>query len=97
MALVGGTGDVRVRSAQRRGAFGTSTLPADFAGGDKALYAKAVGDTKPMFTSDGVMPAGGPETVLEVLGSFNPNVKGKESSIDLSKTYTTEFVAKARG
>jgi NitT/TauT family transport system substrate-binding protein len=35
--------------------------------------------------------------VLKVLGSFNPNVKGKESSIDLSKTYTTEFVAKARG
>jgi NitT/TauT family transport system substrate-binding protein len=48
-----------------------------------------------MFTSDGVMPDGGPETVLEVLGSFNPNVKGKEDQIDLSKTFTTEFVKAA--
>lgn len=67
-------------------------MPAEYAGGDTALYAKAIGDSKPMFTTDGVMPQQGPETVLEVLGSFNPNVKGKESSIDLSKTYTTQFV-----
>jgi NitT/TauT family transport system substrate-binding protein len=67
-------------------------MPADFKGDDTALYAKAVGDTKPMFTSDGVMPADGPATVLKVLGTFNPSVKGKESSIDLSKTFTTTFV-----
>src|SRR3954451_17030289 len=67
-------------------------MPADFKGDDAALYAKAVGDTKPIFTSDGVMPADGPATVLKVLGTFNPEVKGKESSIDLSKTYTTKFV-----
>lgn len=70
-------------------------MPVDYARGDNALYAQSVGDTKPMFTSDGVMPAQGPETVLRVLGSFNPNVKGKESSIDLSKTYTSQFVNKA--
>ena len=72
-------------------------MPADFAGDDKALYAKAIGDSKPMFTNDGVMPDQGPETVLKVLGSFNPNVKGKESQIDLSKTFTTAFVTKANG
>jgi NitT/TauT family transport system substrate-binding protein len=33
--------------------------------------------------------------VLEVLGSFNPNVKGKQDQIDLSKTYTTEFAKAA--
>jgi NitT/TauT family transport system substrate-binding protein len=36
------------------------------------------------------MPAGGPETVFAVLSGFSKNVKGK--TVDLSKTYTTEFV-----
>jgi NitT/TauT family transport system substrate-binding protein len=73
-------------------------MPADYAGSDKGLYVSSVKDTLPMFTSDGVMPQGGPETVLQVLASFNTNVKGKESSIDLSKTYTTDFVkAAAKG
>jgi NitT/TauT family transport system substrate-binding protein len=71
-------------------------MPADFKGDDAALYAKAVGDTKPMFTTDGVMPADGPATVLKVLGTFNPAVQGKESSIDLSKTFTTKFVDAAK-
>ena len=31
-----------------------------------------------------------------MLGAFNPNVKGKEGDIDLSKTYTTEFVKAAQ-
>jgi NitT/TauT family transport system substrate-binding protein len=43
-----------------------------------------------MFTPDGVMPEDGPKTVLAVLSQFSKNVKGK--TIDLSKTYTTEFV-----
>jgi NitT/TauT family transport system substrate-binding protein len=43
-----------------------------------------------MFTPDGVMPEDGPKTVLAVLSQFSKNVKGKQ--IDLSKTYTTEFV-----
>jgi NitT/TauT family transport system substrate-binding protein len=33
--------------------------------------------------------------VLEVLSSFSPNVKGKKDTIDLAKTYTTEFVKAA--
>jgi NitT/TauT family transport system substrate-binding protein len=70
-------------------------MPADYAGSDATLYASAIKATLPMFTSDGVMPDGGPETVLEVLGSFNPNVKGKQDQIDLSKTYTTEFAKAA--
>jgi NitT/TauT family transport system substrate-binding protein len=40
------------------------------------------------------MPPGGPETVLQVLSGFNPNVKGKH--IDLAKTYTNEFVSQAK-
>jgi NitT/TauT family transport system substrate-binding protein len=43
-----------------------------------------------MFTTDGVMPADGPQTVENVLKAFNPNLKN--ATVDLDKTYTTEFV-----
>jgi len=69
-------------------------MPKDFYVGDKDGYVKALADGKAMFTADGVMPKGGPETVLAVLSAFSKNVKGK--SVDLSKTYTTEFVAKVK-
>ncbi|MGA5038981.1 ABC transporter substrate-binding protein [Streptomyces capoamus] len=65
-------------------------MPADYSQGDKALYARAIKSTLPMFTDDGVMPQGGPETVEKVLKAFNPNVKN--AKVDLSRTYTTEFV-----
>lgn len=65
-------------------------MPADYYAGDKELYLKALADSKVMFTTDGRMPASGPETVLSVLSSFNKGLAGK--SIDLSKTYTTKFV-----
>jgi NitT/TauT family transport system substrate-binding protein len=65
-------------------------MPADFYVGDKEGYVKALAEGKGMFTADGLMPEGGPETVLRVLSAFSPNVKGKR--IDLSKTFTTEFV-----
>ena len=69
-------------------------MPKDFYAGDKDGYTKALADGKAMFTPDGVMPAGGPETVLSVLAAFSKNVKGK--TVDLSKTYTTEFVKNAK-
>jgi sulfonate transport system substrate-binding protein len=68
-------------------------MPADYSQGDKTLYAEAVKSTLPMFTDDGVMPQNGPETVEKVLKAFNPNIKN--ATVDLSKTYTTEFVEKA--
>ncbi|HEY0538518.1 MAG TPA: ABC transporter substrate-binding protein [Actinoallomurus sp.] len=70
-------------------------MPADYAGGDPTLYEKAVGDSIGMFNGDGMMPADGAKNVLNVLAQFSPNVKGKKDTIDLSKTYTTEFAAKA--
>lgn len=39
------------------------------------------------------MPADGPETVYKVLSAFDPTVKGH--AVDLSKTYTDDFVNKA--
>lgn len=69
-------------------------MPKDFLVGDPEGYTKALADGKGMFTADGVMPKGGPETVLQVLSTFSPNLKGK--TIDLSKTYTSEFVSKVK-
>ena len=71
-------------------------MPSDYNGGDPALYANAIKSSSPMFTTDGKMPEGGPETVLDVLGTFSDVVKSKRKDIDLSKTYTTEFVDAAK-
>jgi NitT/TauT family transport system substrate-binding protein len=65
-------------------------MPADYFAGDKATYVKALTDGKGMYTPDGVMPVGGPDTVLAVLSGFSKNLQSKK--VDLSKTFTTEFV-----
>ncbi|MEU1179512.1 ABC transporter substrate-binding protein [Streptomyces sp. NPDC005820] len=70
-------------------------MPADYSQGNKTLYAVAIKSTLPMFTKDGVMPEEGPETVEKVLKAFNPTIQNAD--VDLSKTYTTEFVEKAAG
>lgn len=70
-------------------------MPPGYALGGKALYEKSVHDTIGMFNGDGKMKAEGAKNALHVLGQFSPNVKGKESTVDLSKTYTTRFVDNA--
>jgi len=72
----------------------TEKMPHNFYAGDKDSYIKALAVGKTMFTPDGVMPVGGPETVLTVLSGFSRSVRGK--TVDLSKTYTTEFVKNAK-
>ncbi len=64
-------------------------MPKDYYAGDPDLYVKAMAGSLDMFTTDGVMPKDGPDTVLKVQQAFNAHLKGK--TIDLSKTYTTEF------
>jgi len=71
-------------------------MPADYAGPNMDLYVKSIKDSSPMFTADGIMPTGGPQTVLNVLGTFSEIVKSKKGSIDLTKTYTTDFATKAK-
>ncbi|MDT4894501.1 MAG: sulfonate transport system substrate-binding protein [Pseudonocardiales bacterium] len=69
-------------------------MPADYYSGvGKAAYAKALDSEKGIFNPTGVMPADGPKTCLAVQDAFNDTVKGK--SIDLSKTYTDEYVKAA--
>jgi NitT/TauT family transport system substrate-binding protein len=70
-------------------------MPKDYNGGNAKLYEQSIKDSSPMFTPDGKMPEGGPETVLDVLGTFSDTVKAKKDDIDLGKTYTTKFVDKA--
>ena len=65
-------------------------VPADFYVNDRAMYVKALADGKGMFTPDGRMPPGGPENVLSVLSKFMDGVT--PASIDLSRTYTVNFV-----
>jgi len=69
-------------------------MPKDYYVGDKDGYVKALAAGKAMFTADGVMPQGGPETVLTVLSAFSKDLQGKQ--IDLSKTFTSEFVKNAK-
>ncbi|WP_329182325.1 hypothetical protein [Streptomyces sp. NBC_01477] len=69
-------------------------MPADYAQGGAELYAESIKATLPMFTADGVMPADGPTTVESVLKAFNPNLQ--HTTVDLSRTYTTEFVTNVR-
>ena len=65
-------------------------MPKEYMVGDRDGYIKALDGGRGMYSPDGVMPDTGPETVLAVLSGFSKNVKGK--TIDLSKTFTTEFV-----
>ena len=65
-------------------------VPPAYFQGDRALYVEALQASKSQFTVDGVMPAGGPATVLKVLQAVDRMVQGK--TIDLSKTYALEYV-----
>ncbi|HVO02306.1 MAG TPA: ABC transporter substrate-binding protein [Candidatus Cybelea sp.] len=69
-------------------------MPKDYYVGDPQMYIDALANGKQMFTADGKMPEDGPPTVLKVLSTFDKSVMGK--TIDLSKTYTTEFVTAAQ-
>ena len=78
--------------ASHSGAEIADKLPPDYYAGDRAAYVAAMDAGKGMFTPDGVMPEDGPQTALAVLTAFSPALKGK--SVDITQTYTTEFVRK---
>jgi NitT/TauT family transport system substrate-binding protein len=63
-------------------------MPRDYYGANRELYVEALRASLPMFTADGRMPEGGPETVLKVLSTLRPAV----ARVDLARTYTTAFV-----
>ena len=70
-----------------------AAMPKDYYAGELDLYIQGLREGRAQYSPDGMMPAGAPESVLKVLTSFSPNLQGK--TIDLAKTYTTDFVVKA--
>jgi NitT/TauT family transport system substrate-binding protein len=68
-------------------------MPADYYAGNKDLYITALKNQMSIFSPDGKMPTGGPESVLKLENQTNQTVKGKQ--IDLNATYTNDFVNNA--
>ena len=68
-------------------------MPADYYAGNKALYVTALQNQMAIFSPDGSMPSGAPQTVLNIEQQSNLIPQG--TNIDLNATYTNEFVSKA--
>jgi NitT/TauT family transport system substrate-binding protein len=64
--------------------------PKSFRGDDDALYVEAVKNSMPMFSPDGLMDAAGAQAVRTLLAGSMEKVR--TTQIDLSKTYTNEFI-----
>ena len=68
-------------------------VPENFLLGDRALYLEAFMKVREALSPDGSFPEAGPKTALRTLQVFDPKLAGVP--IDLSKTFTNEFVKKA--
>jgi NitT/TauT family transport system substrate-binding protein len=68
-------------------------VPESYLLGDRALYIDAFMKVREAISPDGSFPEAGPKTALRALQAFEPDLAGK--NIDLSKTFTNEFVKKA--
>jgi NitT/TauT family transport system substrate-binding protein len=64
--------------------------PAGFRGEDQALYVEALTHSMPMFSPDGLMAGDGAESVRKLLAESMEKVRN--TKIDMSKTFTNEFV-----
>jgi NitT/TauT family transport system substrate-binding protein len=69
------------------------TVPESFLLGDRALYLAAWNNVREAMSPDGLIPEAGAETALRTLRAFDKELQGAQ--LDLSKTYTNEFVRKA--
>ena len=67
-------------------------LPADYYAGDKAGYVQALTDSMGMFNPDGKMSQAALDSVLKINKAFKTGL----DTIDLTKTYTSEFVDNAK-
>lgn len=68
-------------------------MPPDYYAGNKAGYVAALQNQLGMFSPDGLMPSDGPQAVLNIEYATGQIPQGKQ--IDLSKTYTNDFVKNA--
>jgi NitT/TauT family transport system substrate-binding protein len=70
------------------------TVPETYLLGDRALYLASFDKVREAIATDGLIPAAGPKTALTALASFDAAVKADK--IDLSRTYTNDFAARAK-
>jgi NitT/TauT family transport system substrate-binding protein len=68
-------------------------MPEEYALGNPAIYVRALAASQAMYSPDGRFVPGAVETAHQVLKVFDPAVAGV--SVDLSKTHTERFVARA--
>ncbi|WP_295959608.1 ABC transporter substrate-binding protein [Rhodoferax sp.] len=69
-------------------------VPESYFLGDRAVYLAAFNKAREAISPDGLLPEDGPQTAWKALGSFDPLVKA--ARIDLEKTYTNDFVRRAK-
>ena len=69
-------------------------MPDNLVGPDKAGYLAALKNTIPMYSEDGLMDPKGASAVLDVFSAGSPDVAN--AGIDVTKTYTNDFVTKAK-
>jgi NitT/TauT family transport system substrate-binding protein len=67
-----------------------NVVPAEYLGEDRSGYHDALLHSIDMFSASGRMPEGGPDAVKKVLAASLEPVR--KARIDLSRTYTNEFV-----
>src|SRR2546421_7791003 len=70
-------------------------MPADYYAGNKALYVTALQNQMAIFSPDGLMPTGAPQSVLSI--EYQSNLVPKSKQIDLTTTFTNQFASKATG
>ena len=69
------------------------TVPDAYQLCDRALYLASFSKVREAYSPDGIIPEAGTKTALKVLASFDPKID--PAKINLSETYTNEFVKKA--
>jgi NitT/TauT family transport system substrate-binding protein len=69
-------------------------VPASFLMGDRGLYLAAFGRVRETYSPNGLMPEDGAATALRVLSRAYPELA--DTKLELARTYTDEFVRKAR-
>ena len=68
-------------------------LPDSYKGSDQDLYVQDMQQSQGFWSPTGLMPKDGPTTMYKLLSTFEPDLK--KAKVDLSKTYTNQFVQKA--
>lgn len=70
-------------------------VPEPYFQGDRALYITAFTRAREAWTSDGLMPATGPQTVVRALSQF-AEPGGSLPRVELAQTFTNDFAQRAK-